>query len=59
MNKPIPITIIVALTTGLIAQFIWKMIYFPEPILPVIFELIFIITAAGVAIQMIAKQELK
>jgi len=59
MTKSFPIIVIIALTSGLLGQFIWKMIYFPEPILPVIFELIFFTTLAGIGIWMISRLEKK
>jgi len=33
------IIVLIALLAGILGQFIWKMIYFPEPIIPVIIEL--------------------
>ncbi len=48
-----PISVIIALFLGLVGQFIWKMIYFPEPIGIVIFELVFII---GVVILTIVQK---
>ena len=36
----VPTLVIMALFAGILGQFIWKMIYFPEPVIPVIFELI-------------------
>ncbi len=45
-----PITVMVALTCGLTGQFVWKMIYFPEPIVPVIIELVFFYSIVGIAI---------
>ena len=35
-----PIIVMVAIFCGLTGQFIWKMIYFPEPIVPVVIELV-------------------
>ncbi len=55
MKKAFVITIILALAAGLIAQFVWKMIYFPEPIIPVIIELLFIVALAGLAVYLEAK----
>ena len=55
MLKALPIVIIISLTLGLITAFIWKMIYFPEPLLPVILELILIVTIAWLAIWCITK----
>ncbi len=49
--------IIIGLTGGLIAQFIWKMIYFPEPIIPVILELVIIIAFATVGCELVLRQE--
>ena len=46
MKRVLPVFIIISFACGLIAQFIWKMIYFPEPIVLVIFELGFIIILA-------------
>ncbi len=47
-----PVIVILALWAGIVTQFVWKMIYFPEPILPVIIELIFITSVSGSAIWM-------
>ena len=55
MLKAFPMVVIIGLTLGLITAFIWKMIYFPEPLLPVILELIFIVTMAWLAIWCITK----
>jgi len=49
------IAVLVALLAGLTTQFIWKMIYFPEPIIPVIIELAFIYALAISAIYLIYK----
>jgi len=57
MIKAFPIIVITSLTLGLIASFVWKMIYFPEPILPVILELVFIVTMAWLAVWCITKLE--
>lgn len=43
MKQIYPIVVILSLAAGLVTQFIWKMIYFPEPVIPVIIELTFII----------------
>lgn len=48
IKKVFPAIVITSLTCGLIAQFTWKMIYFPEPIVPVILELVFIVALATV-----------
>ena len=48
-----PATVIIAFTCGLVAQFIWKMIYSPEPLVPVVIELVFIVALAGVAIWLL------
>ena len=45
-----PITVMIALALGLTAQFVWKMIYFPEPLGMVIIELIGIWALVGLAI---------
>jgi hypothetical protein len=45
-----PIIVIIALALGLTAQFVWKMVYFPEPIVPVIIELVIIWVIVGVAV---------
>ena len=50
MKRAFPISVIAAFGTGLMAQFVWKMIYFPEPLLPVVFELAGIIILAGIAV---------
>jgi len=42
MKKLWIITVLLALYAGLIGQFVWKMIYFPEPLMLVIIELILI-----------------
>ena len=39
LRKGLPVSFVGALTCGLLAQFIWKMIYWPEPLLPVILEI--------------------
>ena len=50
MIKAFPVIVIISLTLGLITAFVWKMIYFPEPLLPVILELLFMVTMAWLAI---------
>jgi len=50
-----PVIVIISLTLGLITAFVWKMIYFPEPLLPVILELLFMVTIAWLAIWCITK----
>ena len=45
-----PIIVMIALAAGLTAQFVWKMIYFPEPVEAVIIELIGTWAIVGVAI---------
>ena len=37
-----PGVVLVAFYLGLVTQFIWKMIYFPEPIVTVVLELVVI-----------------
>lgn len=54
MARVFPIATICALTAGLLAQFTWKMVYFPEPIVPVIFEIAFILFLAGTSVWVIA-----
>lgn len=49
------IIIIIALACGLTGQFVWKMIYFPEPLVPVIIELTIIWGLVGLAIWLILK----
>ena len=56
MRKVFPISVIIGLTAGLVAQFVWKMMYFPEPLFPVILELMFIFCLAGIAIWIIVKK---
>jgi len=50
MKRVFPIIVILAFLAGLIGQFIWKMIYFPEPIIPVVLELTGFCILAGIAI---------
>ncbi len=50
IKKVFPIAVIIAFLLGLIGQFVWKMIYFPEPIIPVICEVSGFIILAGIAI---------
>lgn len=50
-----PVIVLVAFFSGLLGQFIWKMIYFPEPIVPVIIELLVIAGLAGLAVWMVIK----
>ena len=45
-----PIMVMIALALGLTGQFVWKMIYFPEPLKMVIIELVGIWAMVGVAI---------
>lgn len=51
MRRAFVISVLLGLTAGLVASFVWKMVYFPEPLLPVILELTMIITLAGLAIR--------
>lgn len=55
MIKVFPIAVIIGLLFSVIGQFVWKMIYFPEPLLMVIGELIGFIIFAGVAIWCIVR----
>ena len=55
MITAFPVIVIISLTLGLITAFVWKMIYFPEPLLPVILELLFMVTIAWLAIWCITK----
>jgi len=43
IKRVLPMIIIVSFACGLIAQFVWKMFYFPEPIIPVICEIVGIV----------------
>lgn len=52
----LPAIFVLALTCGLIGQFVWKMVYFPEPLLPVILELIFIVAIAGYIVYQILRK---
>lgn len=54
MRKVFPIIVLVALMAGLLGQFGWKMIYFPEPLIPVIFEVSGIVILSGLAIWCVA-----
>ena len=56
MIKVFPIIVILGLTADLIAQFIWKMVYFPEPLLVVILEVMGIIILAGIGIKYCLKE---
>ena len=61
MKKPFslvfPVIIIWALTAGLIAQFVWKMIYFPEPVIPFICELVmFVILAVWASYLLLGRE---
>lgn len=50
IKRAFPIILIIAFLSGLIGQFVWKMIYFPEPVIPVVLELAAFTALAGVAI---------
>lgn len=52
----IPAVIILALTCGIIAQFVWKMVYFPEPITPIVLEMASIIILAIIGIYLSLKR---
>ena len=51
MKRAFVIAVLLGLLAGLLAQFVWKLIYFPEPIIPVIFELLGFIILTGVAVK--------
>ena len=55
MKKAFPIVVILAFLAGLIGQFVWKMIYFPEPLGVVILEITGFILLAIVAIWCIVR----
>ena len=55
MKRTFPIAVILAFLAGLIVQFVWKMIYFPEPLLPVVLEIAGFIVLAGIAIRCVAR----
>jgi len=55
MRRFFPILVIIAFLLGLIGQFAWKMIYFPEPLIPVICEITMFIILAGIAIWCIRR----
>ncbi len=50
MKKAIVVIVLLALTAGLLGQFVWKMIYWPEPLVPVIIEICIILGLTGLAI---------
>ena len=50
MKRGFVVSVLLGLCCGLIAQFIWKLIYFPEPLIPVIIEVSGIIILTGIAI---------
>lgn len=49
-KKYYPTMIIGGLWTGLVTQFVWKIVYFPEPLIPVIGELTLITTLGTLAV---------
>lgn len=49
------VVVICGLVMGLLAQFAWKMIYFPEPLTPVVIEVTGIIVISGIAIRFILR----
>lgn len=50
-----PVIVLAALFAGLLGQFIWKVIYFPEPTVPVIIELTVILGLVISAIWLVIK----
>ena len=54
-GKDYPTVVILAFTLGLTGAFIWKMIYHPEPLIPVMLELMIIYTLASTAIWQIRR----
>ena len=48
IKRLLPMIIIVSFACGLIAQFVWKMTYFPEPEFLVIIEIVGILIIATV-----------
>jgi len=50
MKRVFIIAVIAGLVAGLITQFVWKMVYFPEPLILVVGEVAGIIVLAGLAI---------
>lgn len=49
-------SIIIGLTSGLLAQFAWKLHYFPEPMVPVFIELTVIVAFATLAILLVVRE---
>lgn len=56
LRKALPALCVMGLTVGLFVQFGWKMVYFPEPLGPVIAELAAIVVIAGYAIFQILRR---
>ncbi|MBA7580434.1 hypothetical protein ES708_22325 [subsurface metagenome] len=57
LRQAFVILTLVAFAAGLIAQFVWKMIYYPEPLIPVICEVCGIVIAAGLAIWCVWREK--
>jgi hypothetical protein len=49
-RKSLVIGITAGLTCGLLGQFTWKLYYFPEPVIPLFFELTGIVALATISI---------
>lgn len=50
IRKAFVVSVLLGFMAGLEAQFIWKIIYFPEPLIPVVVEMCGIVVLAGLAI---------
>ena len=55
MKKAWVVIVLIALLIGILGQFVWKMIYFPEPLIPVIIEVVLIISLTISAIVLTKK----